>query len=47
VSKLLYDKAWHLVYLDQIASVFVRASKNSNLPVIDKNQANAYLNKIQ
>ena len=47
VSKLLNDKTWQLVYLDQIASVFVRASKNSNLPVIDKIQANAYLSNIK
>jgi hypothetical protein len=44
VSRLLDDPDWQLVYLDQIASVFVRASKNPGLPVIDKNQANTYLN---
>lgn len=43
VSQLMNDPAWQLVYLDQIASVFVRASNNPGLSVIDKKQADAYL----
>jgi len=43
VSRLLDDPNWQLVYLDQIASVFVRAGKNPGLPIIGKGQAKAYL----
>ena len=43
VSQLFNDATWQIVYLDQIAVVFVRASKNTGLPIIDKNQASTYL----
>jgi len=45
VSKLLYDPEWQLVYFDKIANVFVRASKNNNLPAINKLNAIEFLHK--
>ena len=46
VSQLIRDPAWQLVHIDRVASVFVRASKNPDLAVINKNQAAAYLRNI-